>query len=110
MNDNLPEINFKEKKEKKRGLLGWLKNRLGIGSRGGAMGEAGINPSAMNVGRALGTAKFGSSSAGIAGLLAGKASMIATVALIAVAGGMYVARNAPAPSAGSSAFSTGWPS
>lgn len=106
MNDNLPEINFKEKKEKKRGLLGWLKNRLGIGSRGGAMGEAGINPSAMNVGRALGTAKFGSSSAGIAGLLAGKASMIATVALIAVAGGMYVARNAPAPATGSSAFSS----
>ena len=106
MNDNLPEINFKEKKEKKRGLLGWLRNKLGFGSRGAAMGEAGINPSAMNVGRALGTAKFGAS-AGLGSFLAGNIATIATVAAVAVASIAYMAHNAPAPSAGaSSAFST----
>ena len=105
MNDNLPEINFKEKKEKKRGLLGWLKGRLGAGS-GGAMGEAGITPSAMNVGRALGAAKFGAS-AGFGSFLAGNIGTIATVAIVAVAGGVYLANNAPAPSTGaSSAFSS----
>jgi hypothetical protein len=104
MNDNLPEINFKEKKEKKRGVLGWLKNRLGLGTRG-AIEEAGINPSAMNVGRALGGAKFGAST-GLAGLLAGKAGLIATFAIIATAGGMYMVRNAPAPTMGNSAFSS----
>ena len=106
MNDNLPEINFKEKKEKKGGALGWLRSRLGIGGRG-AMGEAGINPSAMNLGRgALGAGKFGASSSGIAGLLAGKMGMIATVAMVAVAGGVYMAHNAPAPSTGTAAFSS----
>lgn len=106
MNDNLPELNFKEKKEKKGGALGWLKGRLGIGGRS-AMGEAGINPSAMNLGRgALGAGgKFGASS-GIAGLLAGKAGLIATVAMVAVAGGVYLANNAPAPSTGTAAFSS----
>jgi len=106
MNDNLPEINFKEKKEKKGGALGWLRSRLGLGGRG-AMGEAGINPAAMNVGRALGTAKFGASSAGLAGLLAGKASLIAAIAMVAVASGLYVANNAPAPATSTSAFSSG---
>lgn len=107
MNDNLPEINFKEKKEKKRGILGWLKNQFGVGTRG-AIEEAGINPSAMNVGRAAlgGGAKFGAST-GLAGLLAGKAGLIATLAVIAAAGGMYIARNAPEPTvAGSSAFNS----
>lgn len=107
MNDNLPEIDFKEKKEKKGGFLGWLGNKLGIGSRGGAMGGAGISPSAMNVGRALGTAKFGASSGGLAGLLAGKLGMIATVAVVAVAGGLYIANNTPAPSTSNSAFNSG---
>ncbi|OGR67306.1 MAG: hypothetical protein A2081_01545 [Elusimicrobia bacterium GWC2_61_19] len=105
MNDNLPDINFKEKKEKKRGALGWLRSKLGIGSRG-AMGEAGINPAAMNVGKALGGAKFGSSSAGLAGLLAGKAGIIATVAVMAVGTGVYLA-NKEAPMVSSSAFSSG---
>jgi len=106
MNDNLPDINFKEKKEKKRGIGGWLRQRLGLGGRS-AMGEAGINPSAMNLGRgALGAGgKFGASS-GIAGLLAGKAGLIATVAMVAVAGGVYLANNAPAPSTGTAAFSS----
>ena len=104
MNDNLPEINFKEKKEKKRGLLGWLRSKLGLGSRG-AIGEAGINPSAMNVGRALGTAKFGAS-AGLGSFLAGNVATIAAVAVVAVASGLYMVRNAPAPSVGSGAFSS----
>ncbi|MDO8804500.1 MAG: hypothetical protein Q7R35_08710 [Elusimicrobiota bacterium] len=106
MNDNLPEINFKEKKEKKGGALGWLRGRLGMGSRG-AMGEAGINPAAMNVGRALGTAKFGASSAGLAGLLAGKGGMLALIAMVAVASGVYIANNAPAPATSNGAFNSG---
>lgn len=107
MNDNLPDINFKEKKEKKGGALGWLRGKFGAGSRG-AMGEAGINPSAMNLGRgALGAGKFGASSGGLAGLLAGKAGMIATVAMVAVASGVYLANNAPAPSTNSAAFNSG---
>jgi hypothetical protein len=106
MNDNLPEINFKEnKKEKKKGILGWLRNRLGFGSRS-AIGEAGINPSAMNVGRALGTAKFGASAGGLGSFLAGNIATIATVAAVAVAGAVYLANNAPAPSTGTSAFSS----
>ena len=106
MNDNLPEINFKEKKEKKGGALGWLRGRLGFGSRG-AIGEAGINPSVMNVGSAIGAGggKFGASS-GIAALLAGKAGVIATVAMVAVATGVYMANNAPAPMQSTSAFSS----
>lgn len=107
MNENLPEINFKEKKEKKRGILGWLRSRLGIGGRG-AMGEAGINPSAMNVGRALGTAKIGAgASAGLGGFLAGNAGIIATVAIVAVAGGLYVARNSSTLPQNNSSFSSG---
>ncbi len=105
MNDNLPEINFKEKKEKKGGLLGWLRGRLGMGARG-AMGEAGISPSAMNVGRALGAAKFGASSGGLFGLLAGNLGTVALVGLMAVATGLYVANNAPAPSTSTGAFSS----
>lgn len=112
MNDNLPEIDFKEKKEKKGGALGWLRGKLGMGSRG-AVGEAGINPAAMNAGRALnlggrgalGAGKFGASS-GIAGMLAGKAGILATVAMVAVAGGVYLANNAPAPSTSTAAFSS----
>lgn len=108
MNDNLPDINFKEKKEKKGGAVGWFKNKLGFGSRG-AIGEAGINPAAMNAGRAaFGAGKFGASSAGgLAGLLAGKGGIIATVAMVAVAGGVYLANNAPAPGTSTAAFSSG---
>ena len=106
MNDNLPEINFKEKKEKKGGFLGWLRGRLGGGS-GGAIGQAGISPSAMNVGRALGTAKFGASSGGLAGLLAGKLGIITTVAVVAAVAGLYIVRNAPAPAVSTGAFTSG---
>ncbi|MCM2266229.1 MAG: hypothetical protein NDI60_00485 [Elusimicrobiales bacterium] len=107
MNDNLPDINFKEKKEKKKGIIGWLRGKFGAGSRGGAMGEAGLmNPSAMNVGRAIGAGKFGASG-GLAGLLAGKAGILATIAAVAVASGVYLANQAPAPSGSNSAFSGG---
>lgn len=114
MSDNLPDIDFKEKKEKKGGILGWLRGKAGAGSRG-ATGSAGVNPAAMNAGRGAanfgkafgaGAGKFGASS-GIAGLLAGKAGMIATVAMMAVAGGVYLANNAPTPSTGTAAFSSG---
>jgi len=105
MNDNLPEINFKEKKEKKGGALGWLRGRFGGGS-GGSIGQAGINPSAMNVGRALGTAKFGASSGGLAGLLAGKAGTIAVVAMMAVGGGVYLSKNSPVPAPSNGAFTS----
>lgn len=106
MNDNLPEINFKEKKEKKGGALGWLRSRLGLGSRG-AMGEAGINPAAMNVGRAaLGGAKFGAN-AGLAGLLAGKAGVIAMAAVVAVGTGVYLANKEAPPAVSNSAFTSG---
>jgi len=106
MNDNLPDINFKEKKEKKGGALGWLRGKLGMGSRG-SIGQAGINQSAMNVGKAAfgGASKFGAS-AGLGGFLAGNAGLIATVAMVAVAGGLYLANNAPAPSTATSAFSS----
>ena len=106
MNDNLPDINFKEKKEKKGGALGWLRGKLGMGSRG-SMGQAGINQSAMNVGKAAfgGASKFGAS-AGLGSFLAGNAGLIATIGMVAVAGGLYLANNAPAPSTATSAFSS----
>lgn len=107
MNDNLPEIGFKEKKEKKGGVLGWFRGKLGFGSRG-AMGEAGLNPNVMNVGRAIGAGggKFGASS-GLAAMLAGKGGLIATVAMVAVASGVYLANNAPVPMQSTAAFSSG---
>ncbi|PKM98802.1 MAG: hypothetical protein CVU79_00720 [Elusimicrobia bacterium HGW-Elusimicrobia-3] len=106
MNDNLPDINFKEKKEKKGGAIGWLRGKLGLGSRG-SIGQAGVNPSAMNVGKAAfgGASKFGAS-AGLGSFLAGNAGLVATVAMVAVAGGLYLANNAPAPSTATSAFSS----
>jgi hypothetical protein len=107
MKENLPDIDFKEKKEKKGGLLGWLRGKFGAGSRG-AMGEAGINPSAMNLGRgALGAGKFGASSGGIAGFLAGKGATIAAIAMFAVATGVYVANNSPDTATTSAAFNSG---
>jgi len=109
MNDNLPDIGFKEKKEKKGGAIGWLRGKLGFGSRG-AMGEAGLNPNVMNVGRAMGGAgKFGASSSGIGGLLAGgKLGTVLTVAVMAAAvGTTLVMRGGDTTSTPSSAFSSG---
>ena len=89
MND-LPEINFKEKKDKKKGFLPWLRSRLGVGGQG-AMGGAGEGlPGAANFGRAaFGAAKFGASSGagGLGGLLAGNAGLIAMAAIVAAAVG-----------------------
>ena len=104
MNENLPEIDFKEKKEKK-GLLPWLRSRLGFGARGGMGGAeeaGGAFKGAANFGK-LGAARFGASS-GIGGLLAGKAGLLVTAAVVAVGTGVYLANNGPSPTQSSSAF------
>lgn len=106
MNDNLPDIGFKEKKEKKGGVIGWLRGKLGFGSRG-AMGEAGLNPNVMNVGRAVGGAKFGASSSGIAGLLAGgKLSTVLTIAVMAAAVGTTLVMRSQDTSPTAAAFNS----
>lgn len=90
---DLPEIGFKEKKERK-GFLPWLRGRLGVGSRG-SMGSAGVSPAAgTGAGRALGAARFGAGGAkfgAAGGLLAGK-GLIATAAIVAVGigAGLYM--------------------
>ncbi|HAH32497.1 MAG TPA: hypothetical protein DCL44_09325 [Elusimicrobia bacterium] len=90
MNENLPEINFKEKKEKK-GFLPWFRSHLGLGARGGMGGVEGTAfRGAANLGR------FGASS-GVGGLLAGKAGLLVTVAAVVVGTGVYLVHNAPAP-------------
>ncbi len=106
MNDNLPDIGFKEKKERKGGAIGWIRGKLGLGSRG-AMGEAGLNPNVMNVGRAVGGAKFGASSSGIAGLLAGgKLSTVLTVAVMAAAVGTTLVMRSQNTSPTAAAFNS----
>ncbi len=106
MNDEMPDTNFKEKKEKKGGALGWLKNRLGLGSRS-ALGGPGANPAAMNLGRAFGAgSRLGSSSAGLAGLLTGKVGILATLAAVIVGGGVYLANQSSVPEVGTGAFSS----
>lgn len=106
MND-LPEINFKEKKEKKKGFLAWLRSRLGFGGRT-AMGGAGeALPGAANIGRAaFGAGKFGAS-AGIGGLLAGKGGLIVTAMVVAAAVGtnLYM-KNESGTGVSTSAFSS----
>ncbi|MDQ7772417.1 MAG: hypothetical protein RDU13_02715 [Elusimicrobiales bacterium] len=89
---DLPEIGFKEKKERK-GFLPWLQGRLGFGSRG-SMGAAGAPGAGANAGRALGAARFGAGGAkfgAAGGLLAGK-GLIATAAIVAVGigAGLYM--------------------
>ena len=90
MNDNLPEINISKKPEKKRGALGWLRGLGGSGSRGaiGAMGGS------------------SSGAAGLGGLLAGHMSTIIMVALMATAGGLYIAHNSSAPMINPGSFSS----
>lgn len=106
MNDNLPDIGFKEKKEKKGGVIGWLRGKLGFGSRG-AMGEAGMNANVMNVGRAVGGAKFGASSSGIAGLLAGgKLGTVLTIAVMAAAVGTTLVMRSQDASPTAAAFNS----
>ncbi|MCX5786773.1 MAG: hypothetical protein NTX59_13915 [Elusimicrobia bacterium] len=104
MNENLPEIKFKEKKEKK-GLLPWLRARLGFGARssmGGIEEAGGAFRGAANFGKLGG---FGSSS-GIGALFAGKAGLLITAAIVAVGTGVYLANNGPAP-VQNSAFNSG---
>ncbi|MEI7530048.1 MAG: hypothetical protein WCK76_14015, partial [Elusimicrobiota bacterium] len=101
----LPEINFKEKKEK-RGLLPWLRSRLGLGG-GGAIGGAGeALPGAANLGRAaFGAAKLGSG--GLGGLLAGKLGLIATVVVVGGAIGTSLYMRMPdAPVTSTSSFNS----
>jgi len=106
---DLPEINFKEKKDNKKGFLPWLRSHLGFGGRG-AMGGAGeALPGAANLGRAaFGAARFGASSAGgIGGLLAGKAGLILTTLIVSAAIGtsLYM-KNQPEPGVSTGAFSS----
>jgi len=104
---DLPEINFKEKKDKKKGLLPWLRSRLGFGGRS-AMGGAGeALPGAANFGRAaLGAGRFGAS-AGIGGLLAGKAGLVLTALIVTAAIGtsLYM-KMQPEPGVSTAAFSS----
>ena len=76
MKDNLPEINFKAKTEKKGGFLGFLR---GLGSGGKSLGGA----------AGLG----GASSAGLGGLIAGNIGTVLTIAAVTVAGGVYMVNN-----------------
>ena len=104
---DLPEISFKEKKDKKKGFLPWLRSRLGFGGRSALGGAGEAIPGAANLGRAaFGAGRFGASS-GLGGLLAGKFGLIATVAIVGAALGttLYM-KNASTPMTGSSAFSS----
>jgi len=114
---DLPEINFKEKKDKKKGFIPWIRSHLGIGGRGAMGGE--VLPGAAKFGQgALGAAKFGAASGsaggglsglgGIGGLLAGKIGLIVTAVVVGSAIGMTLYMKAPSnPKAGTSSFSSG---
>ncbi len=102
---DLPEINFKEKKDKKKGFLPWLRSRLGFGGSGAMDGAL---PGAANFGRAaaMGAGRFGAS-AGIGGLLAGKAGLILTALVVSAAIGtsLYM-KMQPEPGVSTAAFSS----
>lgn len=89
---DLPEIGFKEKKERK-GFLPWLRGRMGFGSRG-PMGSVGAGPAAGGAGRALGAARLGAGAkfGAAGGILAAKGT-IATIAVIAAAIGTTLYMN-----------------
>ncbi len=106
--NDLPEINSQKEKEKKekKGFLPWLRQRLGFG-RSASMGElssqGAINlgkmgaKGAFNLGKigakgAFSIGKFGASKPGLFALLAAKASVIAPLAIVAIAVGsvMYM--------------------
>jgi len=106
---DLPEISFKEKKDKKKGFLPWLRSRLGFGGRS-AMGGAGeALPGAANFGRAaaFGAGRFGAS-AGIGGLLAGKAGLILTAVIVSAAIGtsLYMKNQSQQPAVSTASFSS----
>ncbi|HNW43597.1 MAG TPA: hypothetical protein PKI19_03780 [Elusimicrobiales bacterium] len=89
MKDNLPEINIKGRKEKKGGILGWLR---GFGSSSGSGAHAAIEVAASSSAGSAG-------SAGIGAFIAGHMSTVLVVAAVAVGGGAYVIGNAPKPAA-----------
>lgn len=107
---DLPEIGFKEKKERK-GFLPWLRARFGAGSRG-SMGSVGANPAAgtgagLNAGRALGAAKFGAGAkfGAAGGLLSAKVLGVVAIAAVGIGGGLYMSNQGSIGSQ-SSAFSS----
>ncbi|GAB4031321.1 MAG: hypothetical protein Fur0012_08410 [Elusimicrobiota bacterium] len=81
--NDLPEINFQKKKERK-GFLPWLRQRLGFG-RSASMGEL-SSQGAINLG------KIGASKPGIFALLAAKSATLVPLAIVAIAVGttMYM--------------------
>lgn len=112
MND-LPEIKFKKKREK-RGFLPWLRHKLGLSPASGTPGGAGVASQASNaaklanIGKAFSAAKIGSS--GFAGgILAGKGAMIAVAAIAAgaVGAGLYMSNKTSTTEKAQSAFSSG---
>lgn len=108
---DLPEINFKKKKERK-GFLPWLRQKLGLGpgAAPGAVGNlASKAPNMANIGRALGTAKITGTSTGfLGGILAGKGALVAVAAITAAAigAGLYMANQPSVVEQASSAFSS----
>lgn len=75
--DNFPEINLpsRKKKGRKGGFIPWLRNTLGMGGSGSALGTAGAGG-----GTFLGSTFLG-------GLLVGKGALVATMAITALAVG-----------------------
>ncbi len=59
---DLPEINFKKKREK-RGFLPWLRSKLGLSPAGGTPGGAGIASQASNAAKLGNFANIGKSAA-----------------------------------------------
>ncbi|MEI7481938.1 MAG: hypothetical protein WCK75_06275 [Elusimicrobiota bacterium] len=114
---DLPEINFKEKKDRKKGFIPWLRSHVGVGGKGAMGGEA--LPGAAKFGQgAFGAAKLGAASGaaggglsglgGIGALLAGKIGLIVTAVVVGSAIGMTLYMKAPSnPKAGTSSFNSG---
>ncbi len=91
---NLPGINFKDRNNRKKGFLPWIRTRLGFGGQS-AMGTAGQGIPIL--GRtALGAAKV-SGTSGLSALLAGKAAFVMSAAVITAAVGTAVYMNPTPP-------------
>ncbi len=115
---DLPEINFKKKREK-RGFLPWLRSKLGLSPAGGTPGGAGIASQASNAAKlgnfanigksaAFGSAKIGASTGFLGGVLAGKGALVATAAIFlgAVGTGLYMSSQNPTTDKTQSAFNS----
>lgn len=107
---DLPEINFSERKKKKKGLIPWIQSRLGFGSRGsmGGAGGGGLS-GAANLGRAVfGSAAKSGASWGLGSLLAGKFGFMLTLAVVGAAiGTAFYTQYFPSSSSGTAALSSG---